>query len=105
LALFLLPNYCQIQMKLYWVDLSGIQSRDDLHERLAHVFSFPNYYGRNWDAYDECIADVAPPVSIVVTGFERLRFILPREAKLFVDCLRCAAEKARPGEFAISGLP
>jgi hypothetical protein len=68
-------------------------------------FLSPITYGRNWDAFDECIADVAPPVSIVVTGFERLRFILPREAKLFVDCLRSAAEKARPAEFAISGLP
>jgi ribonuclease inhibitor len=92
-------------MTHYSVDLSGIKSRDDLHERLAQVFSFPNYYGRNWDAFDECSADVAPPVSIVVTGFERLRFILPHEAKMFVGCLRSAAEKAPPGEFAIGGLP
>ena len=85
--------------------LSGIESRDDLHKRLAQVFSFPNYYGGNWDAFDECIADIAPPVSIVITGFERLRFILPREAGMFVDCLRSAAGKATPGQFAISGLP
>jgi RNAse (barnase) inhibitor barstar len=67
-------------MTKYPVDLSGINSRDGLHERLAQVFSFPNYYGRNWDAFGECIADLAPPVSIVVTGYESLRSALPREA-------------------------
>jgi len=92
-------------MAQYSVDLSGIKSLDDLHNLIALVFSFPDYYGRNWDAFDECIADIAPPVFIVVTGFESLRFVLPREAKLFVDCLRLAAEKATPGQFELSGLP
>lgn len=92
-------------MAKYSVDLSGINSRDELHERLAQVFSFPDYYGRNWDAFDECIADLAPPVSIVVTGFESLSFALPREAKLFAKCLNGAAEEAAPGEFSFSGLP
>ena len=45
------------------------------------------------------------PVSIVVTRFERLRFILPREAKMLVVCLRSAAEKASANKFSLSGLP
>jgi RNAse (barnase) inhibitor barstar len=85
-------------MAHYSVDLSGVKSRTDLQERLADIFSFPDYYGRNWDAFDECIADVRLPVSIVATGFERLRFILPREARLFVYCLRSAW--GRKGEYA-----
>jgi ribonuclease inhibitor len=92
-------------MAQYSVDLSGVKSRDDLHNLIAQVFSFPDYYGRNWDAFDECIADIGRPVSIVVTGFESLRFALPREAKLFVECLRLAAKKAAPGQFEFSGLP
>jgi RNAse (barnase) inhibitor barstar len=64
-----------------------------------------DYYGRNWDAFDECIADIALSVSIVVTGFESVQFILPREAKMFANCLRSAAEEALPGEFAIRGIP
>jgi RNAse (barnase) inhibitor barstar len=92
-------------MTKYSVDLSGIEPGDELHERLAQVFAFPGYYGRNWDAFDECIADLAPPVSILVTGFESLRFALPREAKLFAKCLRGAADEAAPGEFKFSGVP
>ena len=92
-------------MAQYSLDLSGVKSRDDLHNLIAQVFSFPDYYGRNWDAFDECIADIGRPVSIMVTGFESLRFILPREAKLFAECLRYAAKKGPPGQFECSGLP
>ncbi len=92
-------------MPHYLIDLNDVKSRTNLHDRLAQVFSFPDYYGRNWDAFDECIADLPLPVSIQVTGFEGLRFVLPREAKLFLKCLRSAAEKAAPGEFAFTGLP
>jgi RNAse (barnase) inhibitor barstar len=89
----------------YAVDLSDINSREELHERLAQVFCFRIYYGRNWDAFDECIAEIALPASVAVTGFERLRFRLPREAKLLVDCLRSVSKKASPAEFVVSGLP
>jgi RNAse (barnase) inhibitor barstar len=92
-------------MTQYSVDLSDINSRAGLHNRLAQAFSFPDYYDRNWDAFDECIADLTLPVSILVSGFESLRFVLPREAKLFAKCLHWAAERAAPGEFEFSGLP
>jgi ribonuclease inhibitor len=92
-------------MTQYSVDLSGVKSRDDLHNPIAQIFAFPDYYGRNLDAFDECIADIAPPVSILVIGLKNLRFVLPREAKLFVECLRLAAQKAAPGQFEFSGLP
>ena len=32
-------------------------SEDDLHDEFASRFSFPDYYGRNMDALDECMAD------------------------------------------------
>jgi RNAse (barnase) inhibitor barstar len=81
-------------MTQYLVDLSGIESRDDLHDVISRAFLFPDYYGRNWDAFDEGIVVLAPPVFILVTGFESLRFVLPREAELFVECLNLAAKKA-----------
>lgn len=30
---------------------------DDLHAELGTALSFPEYYGKNWDAFDECVAD------------------------------------------------
>ena len=40
---------------------------DDLHAELAKVLNFPDYYGKNWDAFDECVAEVtfATPFALV----------------------------------------
>jgi len=92
-------------MSHYSLDLQGLKSPADLHDRLAQVFAFPDYYGGNWDAFDDCIADLAPPVSIVLSGFEGLRFVLPREAKLLLKCLHSAAENASPDKFVVTALP
>jgi RNAse (barnase) inhibitor barstar len=34
---------------------------DDLHAEIAHAFRFPDYYGMNWDAFNECIAETVLP--------------------------------------------
>ena len=46
----------------YWrVDLDGraMTSREAAHRELARAFSFPDYYGANWDAFDDCLEDFA----------------------------------------------
>jgi len=39
------------------VDLSKISSKTDLLETIGKALSFPDYYGRNWDALSECLRD------------------------------------------------
>ena len=92
-------------MPHYTVDLNGITSPEGLHEELARAFSFPEYYGRNWDAFDECIAEVKLSATVKVVGFEGFRFRLAREAKLLANCLRHAVEQCPQGEFDVDGLP
>lgn len=92
-------------MHAYTIELNRIASREVLHAELARAFSFPDYYGRNWDAFDECIDDIEQPASIELLGFAGFRFRLPREAKLLAQCLRAAAERHPPGHFRVTGLP
>lgn len=90
---------------VYTIKLERIVSREVLHAELARVFFFPDYYGRNWDAFDECIDDIDQPAFVEVLDFDGFRFRLPREAKLLSQCLRAAAERRPAGHFEVEGLP
>jgi hypothetical protein len=41
------------------VDTSGWTSHRDLHRDIAAALDFPDYYGRNFNALDDCLFDVA----------------------------------------------
>jgi len=40
------------------VHLANITSKDRLLEEIGLKLSFPNYYGQNWDALEECLLDL-----------------------------------------------
>lgn len=49
-------------MKIIELDLTGCKYLDELHERIRTAFNFPEWYGKNWDAFwdllwSECDAD------------------------------------------------
>ena len=82
------------------IDVSDVADAAALHELLSSSFEFPDYYGGNWDAFDECIGDVEVPLRVVVLGIGSLAQHLPREAQLLVSCLSDFA-RARPGEVEV----
>ena len=49
-------------MKIIELDLTGCKYLDEIHERIKIAFGFPEWYGKNWDAFwdllwSECDAD------------------------------------------------
>lgn len=40
----------------------GIADREALFDALAEALSFPDYFGRNWDAVADCLSDAEPTV-------------------------------------------
>lgn len=40
------------------VDLGGCRSKDDLLRRMAAALAFPEWFGHNWDALFDCLADL-----------------------------------------------
>ena len=69
------------------VDVSSVNTPQQLHDLLFEAFQFPHYYGGNWDAFDDCIRDAELPAHIQVAGLEVLRDRLPREADFLNQCV------------------
>jgi RNAse (barnase) inhibitor barstar len=40
------------------IDAAHLTNRSDLLDVLGLVLHFPDYYGRNWDAFEECLGDL-----------------------------------------------
>ncbi len=58
------------------VSLDGSQATDaqTFHAAVKSALAFPDYYGGNWDAFDECVAEVlfAHPTALVWTAAQTL---------------------------------
>ena len=72
------------------IDLTTVTSPERLHQLLASRLGFPSYYGRNWDAFDECIADPQQsdmPSRLLLVGYGIMQIRLPADANLLLQCL------------------
>ena len=43
---------------LVQTDLAEVDSKSKLLDVLSRLFKFPDYFGHNWDALDECLRDL-----------------------------------------------
>jgi RNAse (barnase) inhibitor barstar len=41
------------------IDLRGCEEKECLLERTATVLAFPDWFGHNWDAWFDCLADLS----------------------------------------------
>jgi RNAse (barnase) inhibitor barstar len=63
---------------------------------LAGQLDFPEWYGRNWDAFWDLISDpeiVRMPDKLILLGFQGFSKKLPREAQLFRQCFSDLKER------------
>ena len=44
---------------VYRIDLSGITDKAALMDRLQDALQFPEWFGRNWDALEDCLTDMS----------------------------------------------
>ena len=42
-------------MKIIELDLAGCKNVVEIHERIRVAFDFPEWYGKNWSAFWDCI--------------------------------------------------
>lgn len=47
------------------IDLSHLHTRDQLFWEFSRIFSFPSYFGNNWDAFFDCMSSLHPDDTIL----------------------------------------
>ncbi len=54
--------------KVVTLDLTGCKNWLELHERIRIAFDFPDFYGKNWDAFWDLIWSDCDAQRIIVIG-------------------------------------
>lgn len=86
------------------IDLAGASDKEQLLARIAAALSFPDWFGRNWDALEDCLGDLAWRGDrghvLLIEGFENLRARRPDDFGMLLDVLASSAqywlEQGRP---------
>lgn len=65
------------------LDLTGCKYILELHERIKKAFGFPDYYGRNWDAFNDLMRGECAAEKIIIVGAGTM----PKEFKGQIDMM------------------
>jgi RNAse (barnase) inhibitor barstar len=81
---------------VYAVDLAGIADEAALMARLQDALGFPEWFGRNWDALEDCLTDMSWSDHIgyvlLIRGGVQLRREQQPLLDTLIDVLKCAAD-------------
>ncbi len=70
------------------IDLRNVRTAKTLHRLLMKSLGFPDWYGRNWDAFWDAITGlVEMPIVLRLNGWEEFASRLSRDARLMKACL------------------
>lgn len=70
------------------INLEAVTTADELHTLLSQALGFPDWYGRNWDAFRDAITGlVEMPAHLRLSGWEGFAGRLPNDARLMRNCL------------------
>ena len=83
---------------VYTVDFRNIKYYGEVHLLIKESLEFPDYYGENWDAFWDCIVDMAisvKPLRIEIFGLDVVeRKFGKDEADIFLKCLKKAKHRS-----------
>jgi len=81
------------------LDLAGCDDKAGLLRRVASAFEFPDDFGHNWDALEDCLRDLgwieAPGYVLDITHSEGLRVASGDDYATFVSILEDSSDQWR----------
>ncbi|MBK7124242.1 MAG: barstar family protein [Chitinophagaceae bacterium] len=75
-------------MRKISIDLSQIKSYEQLQDILQEKFEFPDFYGKNWNAFWDAITGlIEMPEKVEIIGWEYFSAAFPEDSILLLKCL------------------
>ncbi len=72
----------------YIIDFTGVKYYLQVHEIIKEALDFPDYYGKNWDAFWDCLTDmVGEPLHIEIYALNEMEKKFPGTSKMILECL------------------
>ena len=86
----------KLKTEIFYLDGREIRDKQSFLQKMAEVMRFPDYFGYNWDALEECITDLdwcpAARYILIYDYPEAFSKVEPEEWKIAYDILRSAVE-------------
>ncbi|WP_103669816.1 barstar family protein [Pseudanabaena sp. BC1403] len=86
----------KLKTEIFYLDGREIRDKQSFLQKVAEVMRFPDYFGYNWDALEECITDLdwcpAARYILIYDYPEVFSKAEPEEWKIANDILRSAVE-------------
>jgi barstar (barnase inhibitor) len=81
------------------IDLSRVTTKAAFLAEFARRLDFPDYFGHNWDAFDDCLRDLAwqpsPGHAFLIVAFDRFASAAPADWRIALDVFQSATEEWR----------
>ncbi|MFE9998589.1 barstar family protein [Streptomyces avermitilis] len=82
------------------LDLGGVTTKPAFMDRVALALGLPDWFGRNWDALADCLADLswAPPARgrlLVITGWQEYALAAPHDWGIAQEVFGEASDRGR----------
>ena len=74
------------------LDLTGCTHIIDMHDRIAKAFDFPDYYGKNWDAFWDLIGGPWDYIDVQIQGIYSLPDYLKESGEMMISLLERSKE-------------
>lgn len=95
----------QIGFTVFVINGSVISDKKSFFVEVARALNFPSYFGKNWDAFDECMEDFCEGVNRSNTAivWNNVDKLLSTDLQTFTDAICCLYEKILGIKWAIQG--
>lgn len=70
------------------IDVTGVDSLDQFHDLVQRSLKFPPYYGRNRDAFWDCLTDIIDSTHVELVGMNSLPPGLSSEVEDYIALMK-----------------